>query len=70
MSAASTSSSATASGGTAWPKPTLFLNRKVKAALAAGLTVILCVGETLYEREAKTDAGSYWSSNSPPAWPG
>jgi triosephosphate isomerase len=29
-----------------------FINRKVKAALAAGLTVILCVGETLDEREA------------------
>jgi len=27
-------------------------NRKVKAALAAGLTLILCVGETLAEREA------------------
>src|SRR5580704_10605699 len=31
-------------------------NRKVKAALAAGLTPILCVGETLAEREgAKTE---------------
>jgi triosephosphate isomerase len=29
-----------------------FINRKVKAALAAGLHVILCVGETLAEREA------------------
>jgi len=29
-----------------------FINRKVKAALAAGLQVILCVGETLEEREA------------------
>lgn len=28
-----------------------FLNRKVKAALAAGLEVILCVGETLDDRE-------------------
>jgi triosephosphate isomerase len=28
------------------------INRKVKAALAAGLRVILCVGETLTEREA------------------
>ena len=28
-------------------------NRKVKAALAAGLTPILCVGETLAEREAR-----------------
>lgn len=34
-----------------------FINRKVHAALAAGLKVILCVGETLQEREAnKTDA--------------
>src|SRR6266849_3183693 len=29
-----------------------FINRKVKAALAAGLRVIICVGETLEEREA------------------
>ncbi|HEV3261434.1 MAG TPA: triose-phosphate isomerase [Gemmataceae bacterium] len=29
-----------------------FINRKVRAALAAGLVVILCVGETLDEREA------------------
>jgi len=29
-----------------------FINRKVKAALAGGLTVILCVGELLSEREA------------------
>jgi triosephosphate isomerase len=29
-----------------------FINRKVHAALAAGLHVILCVGETLAEREA------------------
>jgi triosephosphate isomerase len=28
-----------------------FINRKVRAALAAGLDVILCVGETLEERE-------------------
>jgi triosephosphate isomerase len=28
-----------------------FINRKIKAALAAGLGVILCVGETLQERE-------------------
>src|SRR5579862_8622154 len=28
------------------------VNRKVKAALAAGLTPIVCVGETLAEREA------------------
>jgi triosephosphate isomerase len=29
-----------------------FINRKVHAALAAGLRVILCIGETLQEREA------------------
>jgi triosephosphate isomerase len=29
-----------------------FINRKVKAALAAGLQVILCVGESLEERQA------------------
>jgi triosephosphate isomerase len=29
-----------------------FINRKVQAALTAGLNVILCVGETLEEREA------------------
>jgi triosephosphate isomerase len=29
-----------------------FINRKVRAALVAGLHVILCVGETLAEREA------------------
>jgi triosephosphate isomerase len=29
-----------------------FINRKVHAALAAGLQVILCIGETLAEREA------------------
>ncbi len=34
-----------------------FINRKVKAALAAGLQVILCVGETLGERDQqKTEA--------------
>jgi len=34
-----------------------FINRKVHAALAAGLTAILCVGETLEERETdRTDA--------------
>src|SRR5262245_26161745 len=30
-----------------------FINRKVRAALAAGLEVILCIGETLQERESK-----------------
>ncbi|HEV3203867.1 MAG TPA: triose-phosphate isomerase [Gemmataceae bacterium] len=30
-----------------------FINRKVKTALATGLSVILCVGETLQEREAE-----------------
>lgn len=34
-------------------EPDLFLNRKVKAATASGLTVIFCVGELLAEREAK-----------------
>jgi triosephosphate isomerase len=29
-----------------------FINQKVKMALAAGLSVILCVGETLEQREA------------------
>ena len=29
-----------------------FINRKVHAALTAGLKVILCFGETLHEREA------------------
>ncbi len=29
-----------------------FLNRKAKAALEAGLSVIFCIGETLAEREA------------------
>jgi triosephosphate isomerase len=34
-----------------------FINQKVKAAMAAGLRVILCVGETLEERQAnKTEA--------------
>jgi triosephosphate isomerase len=30
-----------------------FINRKIKAALATGLDVIFCVGETLQERESK-----------------
>lgn len=34
-----------------------FINRKVHAALAAGLSVILCVGETLPEREADRTEG-------------
>ena len=34
-----------------------FINRKVRAALAAGLQVILCVGETLEEREANRTEG-------------
>ena len=32
------------------------VNKKIKAALANGLTPILCVGETLKEREAKERA--------------
>jgi triosephosphate isomerase len=34
-----------------------FINRKVRAALAGGLQVILCVGETLEEREANCTEG-------------
>ena len=35
----------------------LLINRKVRAALHAGLDVVLCVGETLQQRElAQTDA--------------
>jgi triosephosphate isomerase len=34
-----------------------FINRKVRAALAGGLQVILCVGETLEEREADRTEG-------------
>jgi triosephosphate isomerase (TIM) len=34
-----------------------FINLKVRAALAAGLQVILCVGETLEEREANCTEG-------------
>lgn len=32
-------------------EPDFFLNRKLKAALASGLSVVFCVGETLAERE-------------------
>ena len=34
-------------------EPDWVLNRKIKSALAFGLRVILCIGETLGEREAK-----------------
>ena len=34
-----------------------FINKKVKSALAAGLHVIFCVGETLDERSKHPDAG-------------
>jgi triosephosphate isomerase len=34
-----------------------FINHKVKAALASGLQVILCVGETLEQREANRTEG-------------
>jgi triosephosphate isomerase len=34
-----------------------FINRKIKAASAAGLGVIFCVGETLSEREAEQTEG-------------
>ena len=33
------------------------VNRKVAAAITAGLTPIVCVGETLDERERERDAG-------------
>ena len=57
-SAARTSSSATASGGTAWARPTRRSTSKLHAALAAGLIPIVCVGETLEEREAEPDRGA------------
>jgi triosephosphate isomerase (TIM) len=34
-------------------EPDLFLNRKAKASLTAGLSTIFCIGETLAEREGK-----------------
>ena len=43
-------------------------NRKVKAALAAGLTPILCVGELLAEREADQTARCWTGSFAAP-WP-
>ena len=46
------SSSATRSGGSSSAKPTAGVNRKLKAALRHGLVPILCVGETLEQREA------------------
>ena len=54
--APSTSSSATRSGGRLFGETDAHVNRKVKAALAAGLTPIVCIGETLEEREAQPDA--------------
>ena len=42
--------------------------RKVKAALAAGLTPIFCVGELLAEREAQSDATRCWNGNFAAAW--
>ncbi len=44
-------------------------NRKVKAALAAGLTPILCVGETLAQREAGEICRRCWTGNSGARWP-
>jgi triosephosphate isomerase len=41
-------------------EPDRFLNRKVKAATAAGLTVIFCVGELLTEREAGETEDVLW----------
>ena len=45
------SSSATASAASTSARPTSPCNKRVRAALDAGLTVILCVGETLEQRE-------------------
>ncbi|HKB01922.1 MAG TPA: triose-phosphate isomerase [Gemmataceae bacterium] len=41
-------------------EPDRFLNRKVKAAAAAGLKVIFCVGELLAEREAGETEEVLW----------
>src|SRR6476660_3840110 len=41
-------------------EPDRFLNLKVKAATAAGLTVIFCVGELLAEREAGQTEDVLW----------
>jgi len=41
-------------------EPDRFLNLKVKAATAAGLTVIFCVGELLAEREAGQTEDVIW----------
>ena len=35
-----------------------FLNRKAKAALEAGLSVIFCIGETLAQREGASNRGA------------
>ncbi len=40
------------------------VNQKVKAALAAGLTPILCVGELLAERECWQDRGGAGAASS------
>jgi triosephosphate isomerase len=40
-------------GGGVYGEDDAFINRKVKAALASGLTPILCVGETLVGRETQ-----------------
>ena len=50
--AASTLSWATPSDALSSARPTSLRLDKVKAALAAGLVPILCVGETVEEREA------------------
>ena len=49
---APTSSSATPSVGTGWAKPSATVNAKLHAALAAQLIPIVCIGETLEERES------------------
>ena len=51
--AAPTSSWATASGGTAWARPTPRSTRKLNAALAGRLIPIVCIGETKEERLAE-----------------
>lgn len=38
---------------TIYGEKNVFINKKIKTAIDAGLNVILCVGETLEEREAK-----------------
>ena len=44
------------------------VNRKLKAALGAGLSPICCIGETLQERQAEQTLAR-WVSNWSRAWP-